>query len=68
MVRICEPIENCKVSAGTSFSQCDECVEGFYFKYHNSKEFGGVDKGRCIKSETNHDPFCYAFNEEESKC
>lgn len=68
MVRACELIENCKLAGNASFSQCDECLQSFYFKYSSSKLKGGVDKSHCFQAENNHDQHCYAFDENAGKC
>lgn len=68
MVRACEAIENCKLVGSSSFSQCDECKDGYYFRYNSSKLFGGVDRGYCFQSPENHEPDCYAFDESTHSC
>lgn len=53
----CAEITNCKTGEnGKSFSSCDECNDGFYFKYDITNPMnGGVDRTECYKSTDNHD-------------
>lgn len=63
MVYQCELIPNCFSGMnGKSFNACDECEQGYYFKYDTSNNMGGVDRSVCFQSFQNHDGNCFSFD------